>query len=141
MGEPKPGETSARIRLLLVDDDEHYRKMLGAHLKADGFAVTVAADGRGAVVLAQAQEFDLILMDVVMPNQGGYASYRALRALPRAKSTPVILLTGIAQPGHWEPVPDEGETRAFFMGKPFEHARLLERIAWLLSNEGAREGP
>ena len=141
MGEPKPGEMSARIRVLLVDDDASYRQTLGARLKADGFAVTVAANGKEAVALAQAQEFDLILMDVVMPSQGGYASYRTLRTLPRTKTIPVILLTGIAQPGHWEPVPDGGETRAFFMGKPFEHARLLERIAWLLSNQGAREGP
>ena len=66
-------------RVLIVDDDAGVRRMLARTLEAEGYDVTVAADGGGALVEIERAAPDLILLDVTMPGVGGLAVTKRLR--------------------------------------------------------------
>ena len=78
------------IHLLIVDDDERIRGLLQKFLVRQGFWVTTARDGSHARRLLDGLEFDLIVMDVMMPGIDGISLTRELRA---QIATPVLLLT------------------------------------------------
>ena len=78
-------------RLLLAEDSQINRSLLKIILERVGLKVDLAADGRQAVEMACAQEYDLIFMDVQMPLLGGLEAVRLLRE--KGLSTPVIALT------------------------------------------------
>ena len=81
-------------RILVVDDDLDSRAMLQTYFEADGFEVSVAADGFEAVEKALESHPDLILMDMAMPMVDGVNSVRAMRQHDELMSTPIIALTG-----------------------------------------------
>ncbi len=119
-------------RILLVDDNEDFRVTLSTRLVAEGFDVTTSASGSDAIQLSAQQPFDLILLDMLMPEQDGVTTYRQLREQPATREVPVILLTGVAVEGHWEPIQRDADPRAFVMGKPYDYRALLARIGQLL---------
>jgi len=85
--------------LLLVDDIAMNRDILGAFLRDAGYAVRLEADGREAIRLASEQAFDLILMDVRMPEIDGLEATRHIRAVPGPHGqVPVLALTAYAFP-------------------------------------------
>lgn len=122
----RPEMTSAP-HLLIVDDDERIRSLLARFLARAGFLVTTARDGAHARRLLAGLEFDLIVMDVMMPGEDGISLTRDLRTRLR---TPIFLLTA------------KGETRDRIEGleagaddylpKPFEPKELLLRINAIL---------
>lgn len=77
-------------RILLADDDIELSEMLGDYLRAEGFEVDTAADGEAALRMAQAQHYDLLVLDVMMPRLNGFDVLRELR--PRSQ-LPVLVLT------------------------------------------------
>lgn len=79
--------------LLVVDDDEANRDMLSRRLERLGFAVALAEDGRAALARAAEQPFDLILLDVVMPELDGYDVLLRLKANDGLRHVPVIVLS------------------------------------------------
>jgi len=113
--------------LLIVDDDERIRSLLGRFLHRNGFLVTTARDAAHARRLLAGLDFDLIVLDVMMPGEDGVSFTRALRLY---RDTPVLLLTA------------RGETEARIEGleagaddylpKPFEPKELLLRINAIL---------
>jgi len=78
--------------LLIVDDDEAFRTALGAAMSRRGFAVTLAASGEDAVVLAGQSVFEYALVDMRMTGMGGIDTVRRLRALD--EGTRIVVLTG-----------------------------------------------
>jgi two-component system, OmpR family, response regulator MprA len=84
-----PGEL--RERVLVVDDDPPLRRMLARSLSAEGFEVTVAADGATALVAAERSAPDVIVLDIAMPAIDGLAVCRRLRG--RGLPTPILMLT------------------------------------------------
>ncbi len=76
--------------VLVVDDKANIRRLLQDYLSEQGYRVTVAANGRDALFVAQAERPDLILLDIMMPEMDGYDFMRAFR---QESATPVILLT------------------------------------------------
>ncbi len=77
-------------KILVVDDKLELRTLLKSYLAQEGFEVVTAGDGREALFVARSEKPDLILLDVMMPEMGGY---EFLRAYSREAETPVIILT------------------------------------------------
>ena len=76
--------------ILVVDDKSTVRSLLKDHLMEEGYGVITAQDGREALVTAQREKPDLILLDVMMPEMGGYEFIRNFR---KESDTPIIVLT------------------------------------------------
>jgi PAS domain S-box-containing protein len=83
-------------RILLAEDEPFAQDMLGAMLDEVGLTMDIAKDGIEAVAMAEATDYDLILMDVQMPNLNGTHATRAIRLLPGRQQTPIIALTANA---------------------------------------------
>ena len=114
-----PGE-----RVLVVDDDPPLRRMLERTLSAEGFHVSVAADGGAALVAAERSAPDVIVLDVAMPLLDGLAVCRRLRA--KGLATPILMLTAR------DAVPDRVaglEAGADdYLVKPFAVEELIARV-------------
>lgn len=85
------GDAELRERVLVADDDPPLRRMLARTLSAEGFEVTVAADGGAALMAAERSAPDVIVLDVAMPAIDGMSVCRRLRA--KGLPTPILMLT------------------------------------------------
>jgi two-component system phosphate regulon response regulator OmpR len=109
--------------LLIIDDDERIRGLLRKFLARHGFLVSVARDAEHARRVLSGLEFDMIVMDVMMPGEDGVALTRSLR---ETLATPILLLTA---KGETEDRIDGLEAGADdYLAKPFEPKELLLRI-------------
>jgi two-component system cell cycle response regulator DivK len=117
-------------RILLVEDNEMNRDMLSRRLQRKGYEVTMALDGRQGVEMARAGGYDLILMDMSLPEIDGWEATRQLRAAPETKTVPIIALTAHAMAGDRDKALEAGCND--YDTKPIELPRLLEKIAALL---------
>lgn len=120
MSEPAP-------HLLIVDDDERIRDLLRKFLIRHGFLVSVARDAGHARRVLAGLDFDLIVMDVMMPGESGVELTRALR---EAHRTPILLLTARGEtPDRIEGLEAGADD---YLPKPFEPKELLLRINAIL---------
>ena len=117
-------------RILLVEDNEMNRDMLSRRLQRKGFEVAMAVDGKQGVEMARAGGYDLILMDMSLPEIDGWEATRQLRAAPETKVVPIIGLTAHAMAGDREKALEAGCND--YDTKPVELPRLLGKIAALL---------
>ena len=122
-----------RTRILLIDDNEDYLQVLTVRLRTDGFEVVTANSGQGGLRILASEPFDLILLDMLMPEKDGITTYEEIRANPKTQQIPLILLTGVAVEGHWQPMANESDGRAFVMGKPYNYVELVARINLVLT--------
>jgi two-component system, cell cycle response regulator DivK len=113
-------------RILLVEDEELNRDMLGRRLLRRGFEVELAVDGEQAVACARKSVPDLILMDMSLPVVDGWEATRRLKASPETASIPVIALTAHAMAGDREKALSAGCDD--YDTKPIEFERLLSKI-------------
>src|SRR5260221_487252 len=87
-------------RVLIVDDDVRNIFSLTSMLEDHGMQVSFAENGHDAIALIrERQDFDLVLMDIMMPEMDGYDTTRAIREMPALKSLPIIALTANARKG------------------------------------------
>ena len=84
-----------RASVLVVDDDPVNRSMLSRSLEADGHEVTTVERGAEALELAGSQGFDVVLLDVVMPEMDGYQVLERLKADPKLRHLPVVMVTAV----------------------------------------------
>ena len=117
-------------RILLVEDNEMNRDMLSRRLIRKGFEVDMAFDGKAGVEKAKAGGYDLILMDMSLPEIDGWEATRQLRASPETKAVPVIALTAHAMAGDREKALEAGCND--YDTKPIELDRLLGKMNSLL---------
>jgi two-component system phosphate regulon response regulator OmpR len=113
--------------LLVVDDDERIRGLLQKFMVRGGFLVSVARDAAQARRLLTGLEFDLIVLDVMMPGEDGIALTRDLR---RRMTTPILLLTARGETGNRIEGLEAGADD--YLVKPFEPKELLLRINAIL---------
>jgi two-component system, OmpR family, response regulator MprA len=120
----KAPPTESMPRVLVVDDDPPLRRMLARTLTAEGYAVTVAADGGGALAEAERTAPDVIVLDVAMPGVDGLTVARRLRS--KGLPTPILMLTAR------DAVPDRVaglEAGADdYLVKPFAVQELIARL-------------
>lgn len=81
--------------VLIVDDLEPNRTLLARQLSADGFAVLAAASGEAALAMIERHDPDVVLLDVMLPALSGFDVCRRLKAAPRTRLTPVVLVTAL----------------------------------------------
>lgn len=120
MSEPAP-------HLLIVDDDERIRDLLRKFLARHGFLVSVARDAAHARRVLSGLEFDLIVMDVMMPDEDGVSLTKGLR---ETLATPVLLLTAKGETEDRIAGLEAGADD--YLAKPFEPKELLLRINAIL---------
>jgi len=122
-------------RILVVDDDEMNRDMLSRRLERKGFQILLAVNGREAVNKTQAENPDLILMDLSMPVLDGYEATRILKADPATQKIPIIGLSAHAMVGDREKALQAGCDD--YDTKPVELPRLLSKLDQYLKKETA----
>jgi len=118
-------------RILLVEDNEMNRDMLSRRLQRRGFDVEIAIDGVEGVMRALEGGWDLILMDMSLPEVDGWEATRRVRADERNGKTPIIALTAHAMSGDREKAIEAGCDD--YDTKPVDLERLLGKINALLA--------
>jgi len=117
-------------KILLVEDNEMNRDMLSRRLQKKGYEVTMAVDGRQGVDMARSGGYDLILMDMSLPEIDGWEATKQLRAAAETRTVPIIGLTAHAMAGDREKAMEAGCSD--YDTKPVELPRLLAKIEALL---------
>lgn len=124
------------FRILLVEDDHTLRVALSDALRDEGHAVSVAHDGHEARATLRAERFDLVVLDIMLPQVDGFEVLRQLRA--RGDEVPVLVLSAKAR--------DEDRIRGLelraddYLTKPFHLRELLLRVDALLRRAVSRPG-
>jgi len=114
-------------RILVVDDEPRYLRLLEANLQTEGFDVVTAHDGEEAIEIFTSKPTDLILMDVMMPKLDGFTACQRIRQF---SSVPIIILTAKGE--------EQERVRGLDMGaddylvKPFSISELLARVRAVL---------
>jgi two-component system phosphate regulon response regulator OmpR len=119
--------------LLVVDDDARIRELLRRYLAGSGFRVTIAGDAAEARSKLASMEFDLVVLDVMMPGENGFDLTRSLRETGATRATgrtPILLLTAMAEPGDRITGLERGADD--YLAKPFEPRELVLRIRNIL---------
>jgi DNA-binding response OmpR family regulator len=119
-----------RAKILVVDDEAALGDFLEQVLTADGYSVRRATDGRQALTVARAENPDLILMDIMMPNLNGIEACRQLRAQPATRDIPILMLTGYNTRDRLEESIIAGADD--FLGKPVDLVELRVRVRAML---------
>ena len=128
---------SLQPTLLVVDDDETNRKILSGRLEAEGHKVSVAENGRRALEMIEAQPFDLVLLDILMPEMDGYQVLKYLKSHQTLRDIPIIVLSALDE--------IESAVRCIEMGaedyltKPFNPVLLRARIGACLEKKRLRD--
>jgi adenylate cyclase len=121
---------STPARILVVDDTPRNIKLLADLLTAKGYAVLTAESGPEALKIIQADQPDLVLLDVVMPGMTGYEVCRRIREKPSTGILPVIMVTALDPAGERIKGLEAGADD--FLTKPINQAELLARVRSLL---------
>jgi putative two-component system response regulator len=119
-------------RILVVDDDENILNLEKTILEQKGFAVTPAAGGAEALRILESAVFDLVLLDVMMPEVDGFTVCRKIKEDPRLKDVPVIFLTA---KGGGDALAEGFESGAvMYINKPFTANKLLTIVNTMLES-------
>lgn len=120
-------QTQEPPHILVVDDDKRLRDLLRRFLSDQGFRVTIATDAADARRKLGGLDFDLLVLDIMMPGESGLDLTRSLRA---QKAVPILLLTAMGEPDDRITGLDSGADD--YLAKPFEPRELVSRIRAIL---------
>jgi DNA-binding response OmpR family regulator len=124
------------VRLLVVEDEPRLAKALERGLAAEGYVVDVAADGVAGLESARHGEYDVVVLDIMLPRLSGYRVVQALR--DEGNWVPVLMLS--AKDGEYDQADGLDAGADDYMTKPFSFVVLLAKIRALL-RRGAPERP
>jgi len=114
-------------RVLVIEDNEQNIYLVTYLLENAGFEVTQALDGRTGINFAASQSFDLIVLDIQLPEMDGYEVARTLRATPALEKIPIVAVTSHAMAGDREHVLEAGCTE--YIEKPIDPFTFVQSIA------------
>ncbi|MCR8642332.1 response regulator transcription factor [Paenibacillus sp. N1-5-1-14] len=121
-----------KLSILVVDDEERIRRLLRMYLEKEGYTIAEAEDGESALEMATQTDYDLIMLDVMMPGIDGIEVCSRLR---QVKSTPVIMLTAKGE--------ETNRVQGFEVGaddyvvKPFSPREVIYRVKAILRRSSA----
>ena len=117
-------------RILLVEDNDMNRDMLSRRLQRRGHEVLMAADGMQAILMAESEAPDLILLDMSLPLIDGWEAARRLKASPNTARVPIVALTAHAMAGDREKALAAGCDE--YATKPVDFPQLTAKIDAIL---------
>ena len=120
----------------MVEDDKHLARSIKRGLEAEGFAVDVALDGVDGLWRAKEGDYDVVVLDIMLPGKSGYQVCAELREV--GNWTPIIMLT--AKDGELDEAEALDTGADDYLSKPFSYLVLVARIRALL-RRGSRERP
>lgn len=120
-----------RKRVLVTDDEEDIRQILRTFLEKSRYWVEEAADGRECIELLKKDEFDLLILDLMMPNLNGY---EVLQLLPRniRENMPIIILSARTEDA--DILKSYSLGISYYLTKPFDNLRLMNIVKYLLDD-------
>lgn len=121
------------MRILLVEDEPDAARMLAKGLREEAYAVDIATDGEQALEQAHFNDYDLIILDVMLPRKDGFEVCRELRA--SASAVPVLMLT--ARDAVEDRIVGLDSGADDYLSKPFDFEELLARVRALLRRKPA----
>lgn len=113
-------------RVLIVEDEEPPREMLRRVLEREGYVITTAADGEEALTTIAAQQPDVVILDVMLPQLNGFEVCRRVRQDARTRLTPIVMVTGYDEQA--ERVRGLSAGADDFLAKPIDIQELLARV-------------
>ncbi len=120
----------AKNRILVIDDEEALRTVLSTELEGEGYQVNSAADGQEAINILTNSEYDLLLLDIKMPNIDGFEVLKFVKE--RSPNTKVVMLTGFAD------LKNAIESKKLgaddFVSKPYDLVDLLTTVERVLTS-------
>lgn len=124
-------------RILVVDDEPDIRQLVALILESAGHTVTTVSSGKEALGTLEQQDFELVILDIMMPEMDGWEVCRQIKGGTRTKDLPVVFLTVRGQPLDrvigLEVVHADG-----YVTKPFERDHLLATINCCLSSHATQ---
>lgn len=120
------------LKILIVDDEEKIRQVLKEYLEFSGYAVTEACDGMDAVTKCKTFDYDLIIMDIMMPRLDGISAVKEIR---KTKSTPVIMLS--ARTEEYDKMFGFEVGADDYVTKPFSPREVVARVKAILNRSNS----
>ncbi|MBI5075780.1 MAG: sigma 54-interacting transcriptional regulator [Nitrospirae bacterium] len=130
-------DTVIRGNLLVVDDNEINRDLICRQLERQGHMVTAAENGRQAMEIMQTQAFDMVLLDIMMPEMSGYQMLQRLKSSDLHRDVPVIVISALDEMDSVVGCIQMGADD--YLLKPFNPVLLKARIRMCLENKRLRE--
>jgi DNA-binding response OmpR family regulator len=127
MADGKP----TRRRILVVEDQPEIRNLVVQILQESGYEVTATSDGERAIGLLGESDFDLVVLDVMMPQVDGYGVLRYIRSGGEMRSIAVLMLTALGSDREWLKALRYGAHD--YLPKPFDPQELVQRVDDLVS--------
>lgn len=131
------GNEADRFSILIVDDIPRNIQVLGGILRQEGYSISFATSGRQALEMVRSETYDLMLLDVMMPEMDGFEVCRRLHEIPEGKDITVIFLT--ARFGGDDILRGFESGATDYVTKPFNSAELLARVRTHLDLKRARD--
>ena len=113
-------------RVLLVEDDSSIREVASLGLDGAGLRVVTAANGREALARFRADPYDLVVLDVMLPEVDGLAMIKEMKANPRTRAIPVIIITAKDSPR--DVIDGINSGAKHYITKPFKGVQVLEKV-------------
>lgn len=123
-------------RILVVDDEQDIRQVIALNLEAEGYDVAQAANGLEALEAVERDGYNLVILDIMMPEMDGWEVCRQIKSRQRTKDLPVLILTVRGQPLD-RVIGLEVVHADDYLMKPFERLDLLAAVKRLASGESA----
>lgn len=127
------------MRILIVEDEEDLSRALAKGLRREGYAVDIAADGLIGWELADTNDYDVILLDINLPELDGISLCQRIRQSSRHNDVFILMLTARSHPDEVEEGLDSGADD--YLRKPFVFNELLARIRALLRRSSSVKSP
>ncbi len=126
------------MKALVADDVPMIRKLVEFHLKQVGFDISNAADGAEALMLAETNKYDLILLDIMMPEMDGLEVLRRIRSGNVNKATPIIIMTAYGDSANVKKAVEFGAND--FIVKPVEQVSFRKKVVNAVSSRSKEGG-
>ena len=121
-------------KILVVDDEEVIRRFLRIYLTKWGYEVKEASDGEQVLEQLGCEGFDLLILDILMPNKDGWQVLKEVKSNPKTKDIPVIVLTAKTEDSDMFKGYELGAS--YYLTKPFTKAQLLYGLQLIFEGKG-----